>query len=349
MGDAIERLAIRFRDFGEIHIPDMSPFSAFLSVKISEDAEILSVCAAAGPGQPAPNLLFASVRFLLDQGYKPELLHRYPTAFGTVIDPSIYDHFREFVLGNRDQIEHLLATKRVQSNVVRRCGILLPGLMRVAAEFENRSFTNIEIGASAGMTLLWEQYAYRYGNQERFGCQNSEVEIETELRGQSPFAVQPQFPEVATNIGIEFDLIDDSDETATDWLKALIFPEHEDNRLLFDGAIGIAKNYPPRVLGGDALVLLPKLLANLPAGHPVSVYHSHTLNQFSVEAREFLDSILNEASLYRDVIRLGFEATPHGYSDLRLVRYAKGVQQDDVLLANCEAHGRWVDWQSNPV
>jgi hypothetical protein len=60
--------------------------------------------------------------------------------------------------------------------------------------------------------------------------------------------------------------------------------------------------------------------------------------------RKRLDLLLRDASKGRLITRLGFEATPQGYSDLRLIKYENGVQNQDVVLANCEAHGRWIDW-----
>ncbi|MDG0866228.1 DUF2332 domain-containing protein [Candidatus Lucifugimonas marina] len=344
MGDLIDKFATRFREFGEIHIPEMSPFYAHLSLRIADDRELLEIALASGGGQPPPNLLFASIRFLLDRGANPDLLARYPVRFDTDIDPAVFDHFREFVFDHREQVEELLFTKPVQSNVVRRSAVLLTGLMRISSEVEHRPFVNIEIGASAGLTLLWEQYSYRYGDGPVVGNVKSDVEIETELRGSNPFDYSLDMPSVIDNLGIELDPISDADGSAMDWLRALIFPEHEDNRVLFDSTTKILKNSTPRLIHGDALVILPEMLADLPTDQPANIYHSHTLNQFSPEMRKRLDLLLRDASKGRLITRLGFEATPQGYSDLRLIKYENGVQNQDVVLANCEAHGRWIDW-----
>ena len=59
-----------------------------------------------------------------------------------------------------------------------------------------------------------------------------------------------------------------------------------------------------------------------------------------------LYELLREASLVRSITRLAFEGTPHGYSDLRLITYENGAQGESKLLANCEAHGRWIDWKA---
>jgi len=239
----------------------------------------------------------------------------------------------------------LLSTKLVQSNVVRRSAVLLAGLMQLPDVFDNREFSNVEIGASAGLTLLWQKYSYKYGEGGILGNIYSDVLIETELRGNVPFDPSSPLPNVIENIGIELDPIDPGDESAMDWLRALIFPEHQDNRMLFDEALEVVNENPLQMHQGDALKLLPELIDSVVDDRPVNVYHSHSLNQFSQASRQEVDSILSEASLERDITRLAFEATPQGFSDLQLIRYENGERHDAKWLANCEAHGRWIDWQ----
>jgi hypothetical protein len=346
MNPEISRQSNLFRDFGEVQVSEMSPHYAYLAIRVAEDQDLLSVASVAGRGQPTPNLLFASVRFLMDQGVGRELLATYPAKFGSEIQPRSFVLFREFVLSHRSEIEQLMATRRVQSNVVRRSAVLLLGLAAVAERLRRQPFSNIEIGASAGLTLLWHKYKYQYETEVPFGDPESKVVISTNLRGKSlniPSAMQLK---VAGNFGIELDMVDVDDEKSVDWLRALIFPEHSDNRQLFSDAIDVARKFPPKIVVGGALELLPKMLSELPDGQPTNIYHSHTLNQFSPEGRGQLDSQLREASSNRSITRLAFEGTPNGYSDLRLITYQDGVQSDSELLANCEAHGRWIDWQA---
>jgi hypothetical protein len=347
MNPEITRQSNLFRDFGEVQVPEMSPHYAYLATRVADDQELLSVDTVAGKGQPTPNLLFASVRFLLDQGASPELLATYPTKFGSDIQAGSFELFRDFVLLHRSEIEQLMKTRRVQSNVVRRFAVLLLGLAAVAERSRGQAFSNIEIGASAGLTLLWHKYKYQYKTEVPFGEPGSKVVITTEMRGKSRNIPSASQLKIAMNFGIELDLVDVDDEKSMNWLRALIFPEHSDNRQLFSDAVNVARKFPPKIIAGDALELLPEMLSELPGGQPTNIYHSHTLNQFSREAREQLDSLLCEASSNRLITRLVFEGTPNGYSDLRLITYENGVQSDPELLANCEAHGRWIDWQAD--
>ncbi len=345
MNPQLERQSRMFRDFGEVQVPVMSPHYAYLATRIADDSELLSIAEVAERGQPTPNLLFASVRFLLDKGADPDLLATYPTVFGTEIYPRSFELFRGFVLDNRAEIERLVSTRRLQSNVVRRCGVLLLGLVVITDRLGERPFTNIEIGASAGLTLLWYKYKYQFEAGNLFGDLDSNVLIVPELRGRPQNIPGKLELRVANNLGIELDPVDLDDEEAMNWLRALIFPEHTDNRQQFSAAVEIAQKSPPKIIAGNALELLPEMLSQLPDDQPANIYHSHTLNQFSSEARRQLDSLLREASSERPITRLAFESTPNGHSDLQLITYENGKQSYPELLANCEPHGRWIDWQ----
>ena len=349
MNGQIGNKARIFRRFADAEASEMSPHYAYLAAQVSRDPELLSVASAAGQGQPLPNLLFAAVRLMLDRGENPELLATYPIDFSSGFRIGSYDIFRQFVLGNRPEIERLVSTRKVQSNVVRRSGVLLLGLMKVAELLRQIPFANVEIGASAGLTLQWDKYSYKYGDAFEIGATKSTVRIEPRMRGTIPFVGNLKTPAVTENIGIELDPVQVADEEAMSWLRALIWPEHSDNRELFDQALAIARSDPPRILAGDALDLLPEILRELPGGRPANVYHSHTLNQFSPGSRSRLNEILAEASLERPVTRLGFESLGLGDSDLNVVSYVNGAQREPQLLAHCEPHGRWIEWLATQV
>ncbi|MDP6666982.1 MAG: DUF2332 domain-containing protein [Dehalococcoidia bacterium] len=345
----IDEQAHIFRRFAEVEIIEISPHYAYLSGEIARDPDLLSIVMAAARGQPTPNLFFAAVRFLLDRGSGTELLATYPTGFSTGRPVGSYRLFRSFVLENRTEIERLLASRRVQSNVVRRAAVLVLGLMKAAELFDDRPFVHIEIGASAGLTLLWERFSYAYGKDCEIGDADSPVRIAPMIHGTPPITPGRRLPKVTGSIGIELEPARVEDNDAISWLRALIHPEHSDNRDLFDAALEIAKSKPPQVLAGDALDLLPKVLGNLARGQPANIYHSHTPNQFSSESRSRLDEILSRASLAGPVTRLAFEGTKEGHSGLTITEYGNGRKHEPLVLANCEAHGRWIEWLTAPI
>ncbi len=71
-----------------------------------------------------------------------------------------FSHFRAFCLEHSPEIESLLKTRRVQTNVIQRSVCLLAALATVAQP--GQSLALIEVGASAGLNLLWDRYRYMY-------------------------------------------------------------------------------------------------------------------------------------------------------------------------------------------
>ena len=231
----------------------------------------------------------------------------------------------------------------MQSNVVRRASVLLLGLYSVSEAVGGAPFVNIEIGASLGLTLLWEQFFYDYGEGRSLGDPKSPVRLRSALEGRPTFLTEAEWPRVTENVGIEIEPVDLDDPDSIAWLNALIWPEHRDNRALSETAVRLARQAPPCVIAGDALEVLPGMIAGLPDSRPVSIYHSHTLNQFSAGARVQLDELLRQASTSRRVFRLSFEHIGK-HSVLSLIRYSGGRTRTPANLADCEPHGRWIRW-----
>ena len=95
-------------------------------------------------------MLFAAVQYLLLTGLDHPLTARYPIISGEQrpLAPA-FPRFRDFCLQHRDRIVELIATRRTQTNVVRRCTCLLPAFSIVCRETPS-PLALIDLGASAG-------------------------------------------------------------------------------------------------------------------------------------------------------------------------------------------------------
>lgn len=91
----------------------------------------------------------------------------------------------------------LIATRTVQTNEVRRSALLLPAFVLVSREAQGRPLYLLEIGAAAGLNLLWDRYGYHYGNGLRSGDMSSPVQISCSLRG----ALTPPVPATLPKVG----------------------------------------------------------------------------------------------------------------------------------------------------
>lgn len=175
---------------------------------ISTDVEMLALAAHA-TSEPVPNLLFGVVHFLLLRGAEHPLAAFYPTMTKTPrIDADLYPAFRSFCFEHAEEIKYLLQTRRVQTNEVRRCIVLLPAFGIVAEQAHDRSLTLVEIGASAGLNLLWDCYGYDYGTGRKYGNPGSPVQMSCTLRGDRQPPIPEVFPKVASRLGIDLQPID---------------------------------------------------------------------------------------------------------------------------------------------
>jgi len=336
-------LSQRFERFArrECHV---SPLYERLALGIAGDPELLAIAARAKPGQPVPNLFLAAVHFLLLTRPQHPLAALYPSlspGSSAAADP--YPSFRGFCLEHPEEILGLISTHLVQTNEVRRCGCLLPAFAHVAQQTKGRPLALVEIGASAGLNLLWDRYGYDYGTGRRYGNPRSPVQIGCTLLGNQQPMLPVVLPAVATRLGLDLNPIDVRDPAAALWLRALVWPDEVGRVGMLQQAMQVAQHDPPRLLAGNALDLLPEVLATVPADQTLCVFHTHTINQFPPEARRRLSALLAEHVAGQDLYRISIEWLGGGSPCLELAAWEGGVRTES-LLAHCGAHGEWMEW-----
>jgi hypothetical protein len=336
-------LSEHFVQFAVQECRNYTPLYERLAIGIAADAEVLALASHARPGQPVPNLLLAAVQELLLKGSQHPLRAFYPSITPTPATGDPYLVFRAFCLEHRTEIETLLAARTVQTNEIGRTACLYPAFSLVAGRAGTPLFL-VEVGCSAGLLLLWDRYAYDYGDGRAFGDPQSPVRLRCELRpGERP-PLPPSPPSVQSRVGIDLNPLDARDPDAALWLRALVWPEHRERAERLLSAIRLAQQQPPKLLKGDALAVLPGVLATAPPDAAVCVFHCHTLNQFPPEARERFSELLSEASRRRPVFRLSYEGDAQGgFSRLSLTTY-RNVQSTEEPLARCGQHGQWLEW-----
>jgi hypothetical protein len=342
--EQIERVRERFAGAAAREFTPDSPLYARLAPQIAQDPDLPALAVLARPDQPLPVFFFGAVHYLLLQEPHHPLAAFYPSLGGSAAataDP--YPAFRAFCLDHRDAIRTVLQTQRVQTNEVRRCACLLPVFGMVARRGGDRPLALVEVGASAGLNLLWDRYGYDYGTGRRYGDPDSPVQLHCELRGPHQPPLPATLPPVATRLGIDLNPVDLRDPVAGAWLRALIWPEHQERAHLLQAALRLAAPDPPPLWAGDALDLLPRALAQAPAAATLCIWHSYTLNQFTAAARARFAAILTEHSRQRDLYRISMEGLMLGQPQVRLMTYTQGTAHEE-LLATCNPHGRWLEW-----
>jgi hypothetical protein len=245
-----------YADFAARETHGVSPAYERLSLAVSRDDRLLALLGTLPPGKRQPNLLFGVVRFL----------------GGPVEDPAA---FHDYAVAHWPAIEAQLRTRATQTNEAGRCAVLLPVLAALP-----QPLALLEVGASAGLCLYPDRYAYRYGDH---AVGAGEPVLECAAAGVAPPA---GVPEVVWRAGLDRHPLDVTDPADVAWLDALIWPEHTHRRARLSAAVAVAAADPPLLVRGDVLDDLPALAAQAPAGATLVVFHSSVLYQVPAPRRE---------------------------------------------------------------
>lgn len=351
-----EAVRAYFLNFGGQQAPlNGSPLYQVLALGAADDSDMIALAAVSPPTQPAANLLLAAVHFLLLDGAQDPLREFYPDvvqAAARPATPEAYVAFREFVWAQRGAIEPLLRSRLVQTNVVRRTTTLLPAFAAIARAGGDRPLALVEIGCSGGLNLLWDRYQHRLclpsGAVQTWGPTDSPLTLETEVRSSGRLPELGAELRVGWRVGIDLHPIATADPDELRWLRALIFPEHRERHTELEAAAAIARLDPPRLVQGDAVQLAAPLAAEAPEDATLVFYASMVLNQIPSAGRAQLREQLTELSRSRPVALLTLGGNVEGFAGLRLERYCSGSMQKSEL-GTAHAHGRWLDWQAQPL
>lgn len=335
-------LGLQFRRFAVAAGDGGSALYARLSEGVAEDPEVAGILMAARPEQRQPMLLMAAVHHevLREQSHPLAAAYR-----GERPDEDPYPLFAAFCRERADALRELCATRRTQTNEPARCAVLLPCLATVAARAGSRPLALIECGASAGLNLNFDRYAYDYGGGLRGGAPGAALLIECELRG----ARRPplDLPAIASRHGIDLDPADPADPGDARWLHACVWPDQPERHARLAAALAVAREHPVRVDRADVLEALPGAIAAAPADAHVVVLHSAFTAYLSDEQVERLEAIVGGAG--RAVSHVSIESPrarrERRESEVPALRF--DVRIDGELAGAAAHHGQAMRWDAD--
>jgi hypothetical protein len=334
-----------FRHYADVDFPAAgAPLYAAIADNIAGDDVVMALASVVRPGQPPPNLLFAAVHELLLSGVEHPLGGYYPDVTPSPLPRAeAGPHFRDFCLTHRERIVELVRARLVQTNVLERCGLLLPAIAEAASA--SHELAIIEIGASAGLNLLWDRYFYDYG-AITWGDPSSPVSLLIELRGSTPLPHIPADLRTAWRAGIDINPVDLRDPEAMLWQRALMWPERIDRQRRLEAARAIMGEDLPRIIAGDAAVLLPSLLDEVPHELPLVVFASFTLYQFTPDSRErVMSAIAGHVSATGRPVSLITVDIRRGDAHATIARtWFEHDRRREQTRARGHPHGAWIEW-----
>lgn len=333
-------LSETFARFAEKECKGSSRLYEVIAREIANDHELLQLANEAGKGQPAPNLLFGSVHYLLLKGANHSLRNYYASLKENPENAShAFPAFKEFCRKEQKKIIPLITNKRVQTNEVNRCAYLYPGFCYIYQKAK-KPLSLIEIGTSAGLQLLWDEYSYSYGTRALYGNKRGDVILRTEMKGERLPLLLPESPPVASKTGVDLHINQLSDPEDLLWLKALIWPEHEERRELFESAAAAFNRKPVPLVQGDGVELLEVLAEKVPSESALCIFHTHVANQMPPEVKERLLKAVRRLGEKREIYHLYNNIQDR---DLHLDSFVNGIETNETL-AETDGHGRWFRW-----
>ncbi|MGR3764358.1 DUF2332 domain-containing protein [Rossellomorea sp. NS-SX7] len=331
-------LSKRFKTFAEMECHQSSPLYEYLAHKIAADDELLEICTYCRDGQPVPNLLFGGVHFLLMNHSSHPLSNYYPSLVQEPLPiTESFPHFKDFCLQNKQQLIHILQTKLVQTNEVRRCAYLYPAFCNMF-ERTQKPLALIEIGTSAGLQLAWDRYQYQYDiNEERYGCPSSKLLIASEIKGDNYPNLHAAPPPVSSRTGYDLHINTEHDHQ---WLLALIWPEHTERRTLFTSAAGIINDVDIEFIEGDGIERFPYKTQEISDEHTICIFHTHVANQIPEPSKRELQAKIREIGRARDIFHLYNNMWDR---QLHLDCFINGKEECHVI-GDTDGHGKWFQW-----
>ena len=335
------RLAERFARFGRDAVAGDSPLYARLCTQIARHPDVLAPLEGTREGTPMVFLAAVHDELLRDPDH--ELAEHYPdVAPGADPAGDPWPAFAAFCAERSAALRSTLVRRGTQTNEVARCAGLLPCFAAVA---DDRPLALIEVGASAGLNLCWDRYAYDYAGTPA-GTEGSPLRITCALRGrrEPPSRIAP----VVSRVGLDLDPGDLGDPADVRWLHACVWPDQPARHARLQAAISIVGEDPPDLRRGDAIELLPGLIAEAPPEALVCVFHTAALAYFSREEIDRLAEIMTGAE--RDVAWIGGESPgtvmgdPLAAGEALHFQLTVGPPGDLRVLGRMGHHGGWLEW-----
>lgn len=230
--------------------------------------------------------LLGAVNRLVLTGEEPSLAEAYARGHATETWERLLDVLRRDGAELRESLE-----QPVQTNEVGRCAALLFGFLTVADE-TGLPLRLLEVGASAGLNLHWDRFAYA-ADGFAWGDPDSPLRLEFELEGTAPEL--PVAVEVAERRGCDANPIDTSTEDGRLTLRSFVWPDQPERIARMEAALEVAGLEPVTLDRETASTWARRMLSEPAAGRTTVIYHSIVSQYLGDEERAALFDGIREA------------------------------------------------------
>ena len=228
-----------------------------------------------------------------------------------------------------------------QTNEVRRSAVLIAAAHWLTARF-GLPLVLSELGASAGLNLIWDRYALHAGGRH-YGPDTPALTLTPDWRGPLPPMAPPT---IAARAGVDRNPLDPVADRLR--LMAYTWADQRDRLDRLALALDEAARLRPQIARADAVDWLETRLATPLPGALHLVCHTIAWQYFPAATQARGEALLQaagaRASAGAPLAHLAMEAdaTPGGAA-LTLRLWPGGHV---IPLGRADFHGRWVDWRA---
>lgn len=322
-----------------------SPFMARMLPLLAEvwpagsalDEAVLAFDGDIGPkGHSLPLRLASGLHALVLTQRDPDLVAAYPPH--TVTDGVLKDSVGT-ALATHEAFLLDWITSPPQTNEVRRSAVLIAGAHHLAVLTGAQRLCLSELGASAGLNLMFDRYALHAG-VARLGPGPAALTLNPTWNGAAP--VSAEF-DVNDRRGVDLNPLDPHNPDHALRLRSYLWADQTHRIALTDAAI---KANDVVVDRGDAIDWLAHRLNTAPERSLHMIFHTIAWQYFPKDAQakgtDLIETAGGRATADAPLAWLRMEAD----EDTRGASVSARVWPGDhhIQLGRVDFHGRWVDW-----
>ena len=285
-----------------------------------------------------------AVHRIVLEGRAPELAALYPSTGGDPTSGDVGSAFVAAVERHEEEVADRL-TDGVQTNEVGRSAALVGGYVEVARR-SGLPLRVLEIGASAGLNLRFDRYAYDTG-AEVAGDPASPLRFAGFWEGRPPDLRGPLH--VTSRRGCDRHPLDPADPEDRLTLLAYTWPDQTDRIERLRTALDLAATMPVDIDRADAAEWTAEHLAHPTPGLATVVVHSIVLQYLTPARRRAFRGAIEDAgrraTASAPVAWLRMEPATDDAAEVRLTSWPGG---EDEVLGTAGYHGRPVRWARWP-